>query len=130
MLTAYDRLVWDRTFERWCSAINAPADRDLLAAAVTEDVVLERYQPGRDGSGELARTFRGIAEVHAWLATTAARSVFSLAGPIRDGVVEYQITLDDFTNRGEWAARTASDGRITHLTHRPYPLPPVTLPGS
>ena len=34
------------------------------------------------------------------------------------------------SNRGEWAARTASDGRITHLTHRPYPLPPVTLPGS
>jgi hypothetical protein len=105
-------------FDRWIAAINAPRDRSLLDAAVTANVVVERYTD----AGKLAETFEGIDALERWLWRTPPNTVFSTVGDVVAGEVEYALDIDDFHNGGRWIATFAGDGRIATLSHRPRPL--------
>ncbi|MGN6105264.1 MAG: hypothetical protein ACTHU0_09190 [Kofleriaceae bacterium] len=121
---------WLATFERWLAAVHAPADRDALAAAVTDDVVLERHAPGtRDQPGAVVQTLRGPGELAHWFEHTPPGVAFSLVGEPRAvagapaaAAVEYALAVDDFRNGGIWIARRAPDGRLAWLAHQPFAL--------
>lgn len=117
-------VTWQAMFQRWVDAVNAPRDRELLVAALADDAVVERHRPGE--VDDVVERFTGVDAIHKWLARTAARSVFALAGEVavegEQARVEYAIVLDDFKNGGIWIAR-ARDGKLAHLSHKPFALP-------
>lgn len=112
-------------FDKYLAAMNATRDRAALAAAVTDDIVIERHAGG--DPGPLAQVYTGLAEVADWFARTPPRCVFALLGAPARGPddtwrVGYSIAVDDFYNTGVWIARFAADGRVTHLWHQPHAL--------
>lgn len=117
-------------FTRWIDAIHQPGEPAYLAAAVVDDVRVERHAPAPrgDGSpGELVEVFEGRAAVAAWLARSPAGLTFGLEGEVVDeaGVVvaRYWYEVDGFTNGGRWRA-TTREGRIARLAHQPFALEP------
>jgi hypothetical protein len=115
-------------FQRWVDALNQPRDAGALAAALADDVCVDRHAPGECGAAPRIETFTGVAEVARWLARTPAGIAFSLAGapwPDADGAwgIEYAIDIGAFHNGGRWLARLAGDGRIAALWHHPFALP-------
>lgn len=113
-------------FQRLVDALNRARDPALLRAAVTDDVRLDRCEPGERGAAPVAESFTGIAEVERWFARTPAGVRFSLAGPAgADGgswAIEYAYDADAFHHGGIWVARLATDGRIVALSHHPFAL--------
>jgi hypothetical protein len=119
--------IWNSAFLRLAEALNHGRDHERLAAAVHDDIRIDRYQPGARAVAALAETFTGSSEVARWFARTPAVARFTLAGapwPETDGTwaVEYAIDADDFHNGGIWVARQAEDGRIEWLSHHPFAL--------
>ena len=120
----------DASFDAWIAALNRPRDRALLAAAVTDDVRVERHDPiARDAAvPPPVEIFDGVERVAGWLARLLRATTFTRAGAARaDGdawTVEYSLHVPelDFTNGGVWVARLAADGRLAFLSHRPFAL--------
>lgn len=129
---------WRAAFQRFVDALHAPLDAARIAAAVADDVRLERHAAGDRGAdgpavAPIAETFRGVREVAVWLARTPQQVQFALVGEpwrIADGIapggaiwgIEYAITAGEFRNGGVWHARLAGDDRIAFLSHRPFAL--------
>lgn len=116
-------------FARFLAALHDPRDVAALAAAVTEDVHLDRHAPGARGAiTAIAESFTGWMEVAGWLARTPPVVRFSLAGPATRApaddlwIVEYAIDAGEFHNGGLWRARLAADGRLAFLSHHPFAL--------
>ena len=116
-------------FQRFVDALNHPRDENVLSAAVTDDVRIDRHGPGERGTAPVAETFTGVAEVARWLARMPPVITFVLAGGGRsDGAdawsIEYEYATHDgeFRNGGIWVAQLAADGRITFLSHHPFAL--------
>ncbi len=113
---------------RWIDAIHQPGAH--LAAAVTEDVRVERHAPAPRASGSpgaVVEVLEGRAAVAAWLAKSPAGLTFGLVGEVVDEagvlVAGYWYEVDGFTNGGRWRASTR-DGRIATLAHQPFALAP------
>ena len=117
------------TFAAWIAALTHPHDRGYLVAAVTNEVRIERHGPiERDHEpGPPVEVFDGVDAAGRWLRRLPPRVTFALVGaPVADGDrwrIEYALEVDGFENGGLWLARQADDGRLLHLSHRPFPLP-------
>lgn len=119
--------IWAAAFQRFADALNHSRDPARLAAAVRDDVRVDRYRAGDRATAALADTFAGAAAVARWFGHTPATSRFRLAGaprPEPDGawLVEYAIDDGAFHNGGLWLAQLADDGRIAYLAHHPFAL--------
>ncbi len=113
---------------RWIDAIHQPGAH--LAAAVTDDVRVERHAPAPRADaapGAVVEVFEGRAAVAAWLAKSPAGLTFGLEGEVADEagvlVALYWYEVDGFKNGGRWRASTR-DGRIALLAHQPFALEP------
>ena len=120
----------DLRFAAWIAALNHPRDRLRLVAAVDDDARIERHgEVERDAEpGAPAEIIDGVDAVGRWLHRLPPRVTWSLAGEaaaLPDGMwrIEYALSVDEFDNGGVWVARFADDGRLLHLSHRPFPLP-------
>lgn len=117
------------SFAAWVEALNHPRDRAYLRAAVADAMEVERHGPvERDQElAAPAEVFAGIDAVERWLRRLPPRVTFAVIGvPIADGAhwrVDYALEVDGFENGGCWVARLADDGRLRHLSHRPFPVP-------
>jgi hypothetical protein len=114
-------------FARFIDALHHPRDAAVVAAAVTEDVHIDRHAPGARGAiTAIAESFTGRVAVAGWLARTPPVVRFSLAGPaaLADDLwtLEYAIDAGEFHNGGLWRARLAADGRVAFLSHHPFAL--------
>ncbi len=124
--------LWIVAAARWVDAVNAPQDFARLGEACVPAMVVERMGVF-DKKGKLAETFRGIAEVSAWLGRLPDGIEFELAGgpevapKVGPGVWRvrylYRIAELQFSNGGEWLMRLGDDGRLAWLRHDPDPLP-------
>ena len=113
--------------QRFVDALNRPGDGAVLAAAVADEIRIDRHAPGAFGAAPIVESFTGVAEVARWLARTPPETAFSLAGPAAPEAgggwrVEYAIDAGEFHNGGIWVARLAGDGRIAFLSHHPFAL--------
>lgn len=118
---------WTAAFARLADALNHARDPARLAAAVSDDVHVDRFQPGDRATAALAESFAGRAAVARWFARTPASSRFTPVGvaePAADGAwtIGYAIDDGEFHNGGVWVARAAADGRIGYLAHHPFAL--------
>ncbi len=116
------------SFAAWVAALTHPRERAYLVAAVADMVRIERHASvERDAEpGPPAEVFDGVDAAERWLRRLPARVTFALVGaPVADGDrwrIEYALEVDGFDNGGVWLARLADDGRLLHLSHRPFPL--------
>lgn len=113
---------------RWIAAIHQPGEPAHLAAAVVDDVRVERHAPAPradEAPGPVVEVIEGRAAVAAWLARSPAGLTFGLEGVVADEagvlVARYWYEVDGFTNGGRWRAWTRDD-RITRLAHQPFAL--------
>ena len=124
-------------FERWLAALSAPHDAALLAAAVADDVRVDRHAPATSTApGEplapIAETFATAVELAAWFRRTPAVCTFALVGEPAPHpetaddawAIDYSITAGEFFNTGLWIARPTADDRVATLAHRPHALSP------
>lgn len=114
-------------FQRLVDALNQPLAAAALAAAVADDIHIDRHGPGERGVAPAVESFAGIAAVARWFARTPPATRFALAGaawPDADGAwgIQYTIHAGEFHNGGIWIARLAGDGRIAFLSHHPFAL--------
>jgi len=115
--------------QRFVDALNRPRDAEVLRAAVTDDVRIDRHGPGERGIAPVAETFVGITEVAGWLARMPPVITFARAGTVwPDGgdawgsAYDYATHDGAFRHGGIWVARLAEDGRIAFLSHHPFAL--------
>ena len=114
----------------WIAALMRPRDREPLVAAVADDVRIERHGPiahGAEPAAPPAEIFDGVEAAAWWLHRLPRAVTFTIVGaPLADGEawrVEYALEVAGFVGGGIWVARFADDGRLAHLSHRPFPLP-------
>lgn len=116
----------EEAITRWIAALNRFGDPAAVTAAVTDDVVVERFG-FYDHAGRLVEVLRGPRVVGRWMAMSPPDTLFDLPAPLAldetpeglVGVATFRVQLPDFDNRGRWRFRLAPDGRIASLAHHP-----------
>ena len=118
------------SFAAWIAALVHPRDHAPLRAAVRDDVRIERHGPiarGAEPVAPAAEVFVGVDAAERWLYRLPPDVRWTIVGaPMAEGEawrVEYALEVAGFVNGGIWVARFADDGRLAHLSHRPFPLP-------
>lgn len=111
---------------RWLEAVNLRGDSNAVEKATVPTIQLDRCGWG-ENNGKVVQVFKGWKELSDWLQLTPADTVFTLDSDISpksddahfDGVVRYRLEVLDFVGGGEWRFRTAADGRLLRIEHRP-----------
>ncbi len=111
---------------RWLEALNAPQDRAVVLAAVSDDVVVLRHG-NYDSRGEVVEQFEGGEQVVEWFSRCPPRIRFELVSGPRAGdadqwIARYAIMVDDFRGGGELRFRIDEQPRIVWLEHVPDEL--------
>ncbi|MBI5607385.1 MAG: hypothetical protein HY902_00735 [Deltaproteobacteria bacterium] len=116
--------------QHWMTALNSRGDPDAVAAAVAEEVLVERYGFHYQ-RGELVEELRGREQVARWMARTAAVVQFELdsAEPRATGAGTWQVRYivrapDDFVGGGVWDLQLDGRGQLSYLRHQPDDLAP------
>jgi hypothetical protein len=117
---------------RWIDALNHPRDRARLLAAITPDARVERHDAlAREAIAPApAEVLDGVAAIARWLGRLQRETIFALVGAPAAGddgatwTIEYALRVPElaFDNGGLWVVRLADDGRLAHVSHRPFPL--------
>lgn len=113
---------------RWLDALNSPHDGDLIAAAVSEQVIIWRHGNFQQ-RGEIVEHFEGLQQATTWFARCPADVGFELSqrtARLPDGAwqARYAVLAEDFRGGGMWRFRLDDEGKIGWLEHVPDELDP------
>lgn len=117
---------FEAAIRRWAALLNGFGRPDDVAAALSDDALVERYGFGPN-RGRLVERIHGPEHVRRWADMSPREARFELTSEVEvevddDGTIGhagYRITVPLFENFGRWSFRLADDGRIRWLAHVP-----------